>query len=247
MRPTDDVLDALTQCIVAQGSIDRVVLFGSRARGDHREDSDYDLLVVVDDQPAMRREREKQLRAALGDDAPPLDLIVYSRAAFEDQRTDVGTLAYMADAEGRVLHESRPSPRPPLVREPGTNSPKSLARWIARAERDRQVMEAFVADRNMADVTVFHAHEGAEKYLKAALVRRHVMPPRTHTLTKLLAPNAQLPGQPKLRRACKLLDELFPRSRYPDEDKPELTPADARAAANAVSVIREAVLQTIRD
>ena len=27
--------------------IDRLVLFGSRARGDHRPDSDYDLLVVV--------------------------------------------------------------------------------------------------------------------------------------------------------------------------------------------------------
>ena len=30
-----------------RSSVDRLVLFGSRARGDHRPDSDYDLLVVV--------------------------------------------------------------------------------------------------------------------------------------------------------------------------------------------------------
>ena len=30
-----------------RSSVERLVLFGSRARGDHRPDSDYDLLVVV--------------------------------------------------------------------------------------------------------------------------------------------------------------------------------------------------------
>src|SRR5262245_30001907 len=30
-----------------RSAIERLVLFGSRARGDHRPDSDYDLLVVV--------------------------------------------------------------------------------------------------------------------------------------------------------------------------------------------------------
>lgn len=31
-----------------------VILYGSRARGDTRPDSDYDLLVLVDDQPMER-------------------------------------------------------------------------------------------------------------------------------------------------------------------------------------------------
>ena len=30
-----------------RSSVEQLVLFGSRARGDHRPDSDYDLLVVV--------------------------------------------------------------------------------------------------------------------------------------------------------------------------------------------------------
>ena len=35
----------------------RIILFGSRARGDARDDSDYDILVVVDDLPARRETR----------------------------------------------------------------------------------------------------------------------------------------------------------------------------------------------
>ena len=41
--------------------LDRLILFGSRARGDHRPDSDVDLLVVLDDQ---RRTLPDELREA---------------------------------------------------------------------------------------------------------------------------------------------------------------------------------------
>lgn len=45
---TDAVLNGFLQRIAAvRPRIRRIVLFGSRARGTHRPDSDYDLLVVV--------------------------------------------------------------------------------------------------------------------------------------------------------------------------------------------------------
>jgi predicted nucleotidyltransferase len=37
----------------------RVLLYGSRARGDHRPDSDYDVLVVLEGPIERRQEREK--------------------------------------------------------------------------------------------------------------------------------------------------------------------------------------------
>lgn len=42
-----------------------VVLFGSRARGDAREDSDWDLLVIAEELPERVFERQKQLTLAL--------------------------------------------------------------------------------------------------------------------------------------------------------------------------------------
>lgn len=46
--PVDAILaEFLDRIAGVRASIERLVLFGSRARGDHRPDSDYDLLVVV--------------------------------------------------------------------------------------------------------------------------------------------------------------------------------------------------------
>lgn len=51
MKPsvsTDPILDEFLKRIApVRSQIERIVLFGSRARGTHRPDSDYDLLLVV--------------------------------------------------------------------------------------------------------------------------------------------------------------------------------------------------------
>ena len=47
--PVDAILaEFLGRIAGVRAGIERIVLFGSRARGDHRPDSDYDLLVVVE-------------------------------------------------------------------------------------------------------------------------------------------------------------------------------------------------------
>src|SRR5262245_14307136 len=47
--PVDAILaEFLDRIAGVRAGIERIVLFGSRARGDHRPDSDYDLLVVVE-------------------------------------------------------------------------------------------------------------------------------------------------------------------------------------------------------
>ena len=41
-----EVLEQIKNIIVEETNPQQVILFGSRARGDHRPDSDYDLLVI---------------------------------------------------------------------------------------------------------------------------------------------------------------------------------------------------------
>jgi uncharacterized protein len=83
----------------------KVILFGSRARGDADEGSDFDFLVIendVDDRVA----EAVRLRRVLGDFNAPVDLIVMD-AALAGRRAKVrGTMVHRALREGRVLAES---------------------------------------------------------------------------------------------------------------------------------------------
>ena len=56
----DGAIERVLACLGKDPEVNSLVLFGSRARGDARADSDLDLLVIVRDR--LTPEREKQLR-----------------------------------------------------------------------------------------------------------------------------------------------------------------------------------------
>jgi HEPN domain-containing protein/predicted nucleotidyltransferase len=218
----DTTLTELTRRLVERFAPDRIVLFGSRARGDHHPESDYDVMVVL----GQSLHSQDAVRDAVQDIGASVDVFVGTRERFERRRSDVGTLEYAADQEGHILYSSAPVLEPRRVRElpsePSSEPPPSFAEWIARAHRDFTVMEVVLKHApDVRDAAVFHAHQGVEKMLKAVLVSRHVPPPRSHELTSLCAalPN-ELRGDARLQEACIGLQRLWPSSRYPDEPVP---------------------------
>jgi predicted nucleotidyltransferase len=80
----------------------RVILFGSRARGEGRSDSDLDLLVIEPDLKSRRAEFVR-LRQALGDLGVPVDLIVVPASHVDEWGHFEGTMLNDALREGRVL------------------------------------------------------------------------------------------------------------------------------------------------
>ncbi len=89
--------------IVAEFDPDKIILFGSHARGQAGPDSDVDLLVVM---PVKGSKRAKQLeiRAVVRDVHVPKDIIVSRTEEFQWRKDTVGTIEYPAVREGKILY-----------------------------------------------------------------------------------------------------------------------------------------------
>ena len=109
----------MPQHMVDQGTIDEaarillstapagseVILFGSHARGDARDSSDVDFL-VVEPMVLQRRSETVRLRGALRPLGIPVDVLVLSRRAFEAWRDQPNTVVYEAAREGKVYRHA---------------------------------------------------------------------------------------------------------------------------------------------
>jgi predicted nucleotidyltransferase len=83
----------------------KVILFGSRARGDADDGSDFDFLVIEHEVEDRLAEAVK-LRRALRGFGVPVDVIVMDEALVQRRSKVRGTMVDRALREGRVVAES---------------------------------------------------------------------------------------------------------------------------------------------
>lgn len=100
---TDALLRALTDRIVALRPDAAILLFGSRARGDSRDDSDVDLLVVTETKENPLTVAG-ELYIALSDRDFGLDLVVMTPQRLRAKRQGFDPFLREAIAQGRLLH-----------------------------------------------------------------------------------------------------------------------------------------------
>ena len=99
------VPDELLRPVVAYFQPRTVILFGSYARGDAGPDSDYDLLVIVDDDVPPERLSWQSRYEARKSYHRAVDIIACRASVFERKRAVVGSLPHVADQEGVVIYE----------------------------------------------------------------------------------------------------------------------------------------------
>lgn len=89
--------------IVRQFQPDKIILFGSHARGQAGLDSDVDLLIVM---PVSGSKREKaiEIAVALHDIPVAKDVIVVTPDDFNWRKEIVGTIERPAFQEGKLLY-----------------------------------------------------------------------------------------------------------------------------------------------
>ena len=97
-------IEEMVRRIVDQFHPERIILFGSHARGTAGPDSDVDLLVVMR-VSGSKRKLATEIDLALAGTGLPKDIIVVTPDEVERYRNVVGTIIYPALREGRVLYE----------------------------------------------------------------------------------------------------------------------------------------------
>ncbi len=96
-------IQRMVRRIVRDFHPERVILFGSHARGEAGPDSDVDLLVVMPVE-GLKHKKQVEIRVALHDIRIPKDIIVTTPEDFAWRKDVVGTIEYPAVREGKVLY-----------------------------------------------------------------------------------------------------------------------------------------------
>lgn len=100
------LIEEIIRRIVANVHPHKIILFGSRARGDARPESDIDILIVVDsDEPRYRR--AAPLYGVLSDIIVPMDILVYNPQEIREWSGVRQAFVTTALREGKVIYEEQ--------------------------------------------------------------------------------------------------------------------------------------------
>ena len=99
------VPDSLLRTIVEVYAPQRVVLFGSQARGDAGPDSDIDLVVVLDDDAPPEALSWRNRNAARKGFAGSVDIIPCRESVLTERARATGSFADTILREGQVIYE----------------------------------------------------------------------------------------------------------------------------------------------
>jgi HEPN domain-containing protein/predicted nucleotidyltransferase len=182
----EPAIAAITKRIVENFDPLRIILFGSRARGNARPGSDIDILVVV---PEAERTaaRAAEIHQAVSGFQPPVDVIITTPDEIRRRGNLVGTVLRPALLEGRVVYQCRAGE---AIREARAVSEDDARRaaleWLGYAAADLTAAELTL--EHIADsawIAGFHAQQAAEKSIKSIYIYLQIQYPFTHNLDLL--------------------------------------------------------------
>ncbi|WP_456475590.1 nucleotidyltransferase domain-containing protein [Candidatus Pyrohabitans sp.] len=98
-------IQSIIRKVLADIELEKVILFGSRARGDFIEESDYDILIIVKDRLNIKEKMglTKQLRQEFAKEGIDADIIIKSKDEIEYYRDKIGSVIKSALEEGVAI------------------------------------------------------------------------------------------------------------------------------------------------
>lgn len=98
-------LGILLKGMLQEHNYEEIILFGSRARGDSSEKSDYDFMIVMKNNliPREKIKLSSLLRKKLAKKGIDADLVIKSKDELYDYKTKIGSVVREALKEGITL------------------------------------------------------------------------------------------------------------------------------------------------
>ena len=192
---TDALLDRMVQAIVDEVDPEQIILFGSRGRGEKRENSDIDLIVVEAEPFGPGRSRHKELVRlyhALAGFHVPTDVLVYSHEDVAYWRDSLNHVLARALREGKVLFGPATVANHPAVAKGvdgkhHTSDGKCARMLLGAATIHVDTLRVLCRSDEISDeVFGFHAQQATEKLLKARIALLGNVYPSTHDIEELL-------------------------------------------------------------
>jgi HEPN domain-containing protein/predicted nucleotidyltransferase len=270
-RPDEEVLAEIVQSIVEAAQPDKIILFGSAARGEMGPNSDIDLLVIKSGKfshDRVTREIYRHLSAAVA-----VDALVVTPEVLKQYGDSPYLVYYPALREGKVIYDTgkKEGQIPTRGAREGSGAfltqtcrvsllkdaelpcgghmgrkrypPTDPREWINRAKNNLARAGQVAPDAYLEDLC-FDAQQAAEKAIKAVFIRHGLHFPYVHDLRQLL----QLLNQggikvPKYVWRAEYLTRFAFEARYPGQFPP-VTPRPYRSALRtAEGVVRWAERQ----
>jgi HEPN domain-containing protein len=234
-------LDRVVKGLVEQLEPIAIYLFGSRGRGDSWRDSDYDLMVVLRDQPENTAAAP---RSWLATQSERIDAnLFFSReSAHAWRRHEVGTLEYEAEVDGVELYPNfgRRARAADQLEIFGTANVAVVNEWLDEVQRDLSGAKSCArGEWAVPDRAAFHVQQAAEKLAKAALVAHRIRPERTHDIGEAVE---RLPGRFVLKERFVALDRFTDYAvvfRYPGAPRPTIpSSAEVEAWIEEIEVLK---------
>jgi predicted nucleotidyltransferase len=101
----EKLIDEIIHRIVKAFNPEKIILFGSRARGEVHVDSDIDLLVIANS-PEPRYRRSSILYGVMSDIIVPMDILVYTPQEVEEWKDVRQAFVTTAVREGWLVYEN---------------------------------------------------------------------------------------------------------------------------------------------
>jgi predicted nucleotidyltransferase len=105
MKKNLSIMEQIVALITSKTSPERIILFGSYARGDNNEKSDIDILILIKNLENERKITGALYKALLNENISiPIDFIAIDYDRYNKLKDEIGYIYKTIEREGQILY-----------------------------------------------------------------------------------------------------------------------------------------------